>query len=57
LDWRQRSAVLSSYAVETRYPGAELANEIPRTFLIIEEALLAFRAFSKEKLGAHWVEV
>lgn len=57
MDWRQRSAVLSSYAVETRYPGAELANEIPRTFLIIEEALLAFRAFSKEKLGAHWVEV
>jgi HEPN domain-containing protein len=56
--WQEKAALLNNYAVDIRYvdesdPTAKTTQNLAQ----VEEALLAFRAFAKEKLGAHWVEV
>jgi HEPN domain-containing protein len=56
-EWRDRAEVFSHFAVEIRYlEPSQPITVIQPDAKILEEALLSFRAFAKEKLGTHWVE-
>ena len=56
-EWMERAGLFSEYSVDIRYlePAHPLIIKQPDAEML-EEALLSFRTFTKEKLGEYWVE-